>query len=101
MAAKGYYDCQKAMVVTNSYYTDQAKTLASKNGVGLWNRKDLVRALLKIRENGERKSMHTLQEATKKEESPITCAVCGAPVSDKVRQYCLSHRERFGMCQAK
>jgi restriction system protein len=95
VAAKGYYDCQAAMVVTNSYYTNQAKTLASKNGVELWDRKDLVRALLKIRDDGVVKPIHTLQEDTKNEDSSTRCATCGAPVSEKVRQYCLAHRQKF------
>lgn len=25
-----------------------------------------------------------------------TCVICGQPVSEKVRQYCLDHEERFG-----
>jgi restriction system protein len=51
VAAKGYYSCDKAMVVTNSYFTNQAKTLASRNKVELWDRKILVKNLLKIKED--------------------------------------------------
>lgn len=50
MASKGYYNCDKAMVVTNSFFTNQAKTLASRNKVELWDRKLLVKHLLKIKE---------------------------------------------------
>jgi restriction system protein len=60
VASKGYYNCDKAMVVTNSYFTNQAKTLASRNKVELWDRKILVKRLLKIKEdegtNANRKS---------------------------------------------
>jgi len=49
VASKGYYNCDKAMVVTNSYFTNQAKTLASRNKVELWDRKLLVKHLLKIK----------------------------------------------------
>jgi restriction system protein len=51
VASKGYYNCDKAMVVTNSYFTDQAKTLASRNKVELRDRKLLVKNLLKIKED--------------------------------------------------
>ena len=46
VASKGYYNCDKAMVVTNSYFTNKAKTLASRNKVELWDRKILVKHLL-------------------------------------------------------
>jgi restriction system protein len=49
-AAKGHYNCPKARIVTNSYYTEQACTLAKSNGVELWNRDDLVSALIEIQD---------------------------------------------------
>ena len=51
VASKGYYNCDKAMVVTNRYFTNQAKTLASRNKVELWDRKILVKNLLKTKED--------------------------------------------------
>jgi restriction system protein len=51
VASKGYYKCDRAMVVTNSYFTNQARTLASSNKVELWDRKLLVRNLLIIKED--------------------------------------------------
>jgi restriction system protein len=51
VASKGYYNCDKAMVVTNSHFTNQAKTLAFRNKVELWDRKLLVKNLLKIKED--------------------------------------------------
>ena len=56
VASKGYYNCDKAMVVTNSYFTNQAKTLASRNKVELWDRKILVKNLLQIKEDENKKS---------------------------------------------
>lgn len=56
VASKGYYNCDKAMVVTNSYFTNQAKTLASRNKVELWDRKTLVKNLLQIK-NYENKKL--------------------------------------------
>lgn len=89
VAAKGFYDCQKAMVVTNSFFTDQAKQLASKNNVELWDKKDLSKAMLKInaRESGILNN--------NKEDISYKCGICGVPVSDKVRKYCLDHPEKF------
>lgn len=51
VAAKGYYDCQEAMVVTNSVYGKQAMELARANGVKLWDRNDLVKALLSVKKD--------------------------------------------------
>lgn len=89
VAAKGFYDCQKAMVVTNSFFTDQAKQLASKNNVELWDKKDLSKAMLKInaRESGILNN--------NREDISSKCGICGVPVSDKVRKYCLDHPEKF------
>lgn len=95
VAAKGFYDCQSAMVVTNSRYTNQAKTLADKNSVSLWDRKDLVRALLTIKGDGEPKATHPAQENTKTEMPESTCAECGVPVSEKIRKFCLARPDRF------
>lgn len=86
IGAKGYYNCDRAMVITNSYFTRQAKELADKNGVELWNRIDLANNLLKIKKEGE----------IKVDESQSVCVICGVTVSDRVRQYCLSHPEKFG-----
>jgi restriction system protein len=43
VAAKAYYDCERAMVVTNGYFTEQAAILARTNGVWLRSRDDLAR----------------------------------------------------------
>src|SRR5947209_15438972 len=48
VAAKAKYNCQDAMVVTNSYFTHAAQELATVNGVELWNRERLARELLSI-----------------------------------------------------
>ena len=41
VAAMPYYKATKAMVVTNSYYTKNAKELAKANNVILWDRNDM------------------------------------------------------------
>ena len=49
VAAKGKYQCAEAMVVTNSFYTDEARDLARANRVALWDRNELVSAPMSIR----------------------------------------------------
>jgi len=41
VAAKGYYEADKCMVITNSYFTQNAIDLAAANNVELWDRDDL------------------------------------------------------------
>jgi restriction system protein len=103
VAAKGHYGCEKAMVVTNSYFTDQAKRLASSNDVVLWDRKDLALAmnLMDLSPNPSQtaqasKPVITEINMTNPTSNGSTCARCGKPVSEKVRDYCLSHEQRFG-----
>lgn len=92
VAAKGKYGCSEAMVVTNSYYTRQAEELARANGVKLWSRKDLADALLSVKKEV---SIET-EVATVKEDDQDLCAICGKPVSEKVKQYCSMNHEKFG-----
>lgn len=47
VAAQTMYRCNAAMVVTNSGYTQQASTLARSNNVVLWDRDQLITAMLK------------------------------------------------------
>ncbi|MGE5371702.1 MAG: restriction endonuclease [Solirubrobacterales bacterium] len=115
VAAKGKYGCTKAMVVTNSFYTNQAIELAKANAVELWNRDDLVRALLSVKDTpaplpakAEAEvvplpQVHEMQPEASEPEAAATeeptqavCAHCGKPVSEKVLQYCLDNEKRFG-----
>lgn len=45
VAAKAYYKANRAMVVTNSYFTSNARSLAHVNNVELWDRSNLVKKL--------------------------------------------------------
>jgi restriction system protein len=47
--AKSHYNCTQALVVTNNYYTNQAKQLAKESHVDLWNRNDLIRVIMQIK----------------------------------------------------
>lgn len=51
IGAKGYYRADKALVVTNSYFTTQAKNLARANSVELWDR-DRLQAIQRVVTNG-------------------------------------------------
>lgn len=46
VAAMRAYECERAMVVTNSRFTKQASHLAATNDVELWDRDELVRRLM-------------------------------------------------------
>jgi restriction system protein len=106
VAAKGYYDCSKAMVVTNSFFTQQAIELARRNQVELWDRDKLVSALLSVKEKtavtvspyiaGQTQAAASTDGRHLQDIPQNTCAVCGKPVLEKVMQYCLAHQKRFG-----
>lgn len=110
VASKGYYSCEKAMVITNSVYTRQAAELARANKVELWDRNDLVKALLSVKNVNATETMPIVAPnidndsyteaaiaAMESEELPgNNCIVCGEAVSEKVKQYCITHSERFG-----
>ena len=105
VAAKAQYGCDKAMVVTNAFYTAQAVRLARANKVKLWDRNHLVSALLSARKaarhsdtGDDRVSTVASQEGVQPSLFPVakaSCAKCGKPVSDKVREFCLSRPNRF------
>ncbi len=43
---RAVYECDRAVVITNSYYTESAKTTAEKTGVQLWDRKSVMQMLV-------------------------------------------------------
>lgn len=45
VAGKNYYNCSRAMVITNNFFTDSAIDLAKANNVLLWNRNDLMQLI--------------------------------------------------------
>jgi len=109
VAAKGYYACDKAMVVTNSFFTRQAAKLADRNGVELWDRYRLAKEMAAIGgksviAQAKAPKQPIARQATKAPEDAHafgdakgrTCAVCGQRVSESVRNYCLANERRFG-----
>jgi len=108
VAAKGYYSCDKAMVVTNSFFTRQAATLAHRNDVSLWDRNRLAKAMDSI--GGKRAvsqalapeepvpsqpAMFSADVDASPSEAGAVCAICGQRVSEKVRDYCLANQGQF------
>lgn len=106
VAAKAQYGCSEAMVVTNAFYTTQAVRLARANKVKLWDRNQLVSALISARKTAPYSSVnggHGRTVAPQERVQPLlfpvakaSCATCGEQVSDKVREYCLARPKRFG-----
>lgn len=45
VAGKNHYRCEKAIVITNNYYTSNAKELAYDNKVQLLDRDDIIRVI--------------------------------------------------------
>ena len=98
VAAKGKYGCSEAMAVTNSFYTKAAIELAKANRVKLWDRNDLVKALLSIKKDSPVIEQQQEVAATNVEQATMgndVCSVCNKSVSEKVKKYCLSNPQRF------
>lgn len=103
VAAKGYYGCERSMVVTNSFFTHEARRLASSNDVTLWDRKDLARAMTSVNVNAAPNVSTPAIKPTVTEinisnsgTNGSVCATCGRAVSEKVRDYCRNNEKRFG-----
>jgi restriction system protein len=110
--AKAMYDCARAMVVTNSVFSEQAKKTARKTGVELWSRDELVGSLVQARRTAQPPAerapkvvaLHAASEPgeapapppAEADEGEAICARCGVGVSEKVREYCRANAERFG-----
>ncbi len=62
VAAKAYYECSHSMVVTNSYFTDQAVILARANDVWMRSRDDLARSAA---------GLHTIKESVRQSGHPL------------------------------
>ncbi len=106
VAAKEYYQCAKAMVVSNNYYSQQAKKLATANHVELWDRDKLVTLLLVEKQTPIDVDLPMNSVVNPKLSVPTAftqaslasahCETCKKAVSPQVSSYCLNHPERFG-----
>jgi hypothetical protein len=60
-----YYDCDRAIIVTNSRFTDEAWRVAKKTNIKLWNRNYLIKVL-----QTEREHIHPPEKETITPEKP-------------------------------
>lgn len=74
------YGCSRGLVVTNSFFTEQAIECAEVHGVELWDRKVL--------------SDYVDGEAPQVDSS--VCAECGRSVTKGVTNWCLARPSRYG-----
>lgn len=115
VAAMPFYECNRAIVVTNSYFSKRAKELAKANQVELWDRKKLTRVALSLHQFTTTPPLLRITEplpiqpldhpatspvdrvmtTPKPAQTDSVCKVCGAPVSPGVRRYCLDQPNRF------
>lgn len=116
VAAMPFYECNRAIVVTNSYFSKRAQDLAKANQVELWDRKKLTNValslhkleaippLLRITEPPPVQAIQAptappvekLMAPPNPTQTDTVCKVCGASVTPGVRRYCLDQPERFG-----
>jgi restriction system protein len=107
VAAKGYYGCDRALVVANRAFTDQARRLARANKVELWDREVLVNKLVAARAKEHEFApsasddfapapVHGAIKALVSTQDETTCVTCGTTISERVRDYCLARPQLFG-----
>jgi restriction system protein len=118
VGARGFYRTDGAIVVTNRYFSQQARKLAHANDVRLWDREELVRALLNTAKHAAAPEVTRSVAALSPEQDPLGvmkaaepvgvavaapavaeagafCARCGDAVTERVRRYCLARPKRF------
>lgn len=103
--SKSVYNCQEAWVITNSGFTEQARDGAKRLGVKLWDRDVLIEKMSKVNASQtikviEQEQAYPITTSTvavpiKQEDDLFVCARCGKPVTNKVKEYCLSNPKCF------
>lgn len=79
IGATKYYNADKAMVITNSTFTENAFELAKANGVELWGRKELMRFLLSPQGQAPEEAVSN--------DSQHQCSQCGSELVRKKGKY--------------
>ncbi|HEV7566480.1 MAG TPA: restriction endonuclease [Microbacteriaceae bacterium] len=74
------YECDKGLLVTNSYFTPPAIECAEEWGIELWDRQKISEFL-----DGEVPQVNT-----------SVCAACAKPVSSGTTKWCLDQPWRYG-----
>lgn len=103
--SKDVYGCAEAWVITNSGFTAQARDGAKRLGVKLWDREILIEKMSKVnavqtikgndQESLSGNAVSNVIAPIIVEDDPYICARCGKPVTNKVKEYCLSNPKRF------
>lgn len=116
VAAMPFYECNRAIVVTNSYFSKRAQELAKANQVELWDRKKLTSVALSLHQLAaippmlritEPPPVQAIQPPTaspvdkmiappKSQPVDSVCKICGALITPGLRRYWLYQPERFG-----
>lgn len=71
--AKSHYKADRAIVITNNYFTKNAEISATENHVELWNRQKLI----EIMSESQNKGKSDMAVAPDVSEVPIVCPLCG------------------------
>jgi len=96
VSARSFYGCDGALVVTNACFTAPAIRLAAANGVELWDRGRLIRALLRP-EAGAPAAAPAADSPAPREASPRGgCATCGEPLAGRDLQHARARAFRLG-----
>ncbi|MCX7870768.1 MAG: restriction endonuclease [bacterium] len=96
VAAKGYYKADYAMVITNSYFTFNAKKLAKENNVELWNRKKLIKNIIQYLSNDNKQTSVNNELLKDDLQTDINfCFICNKRLTDKEIDYCLGNTNIF------
>lgn len=77
VASKAYYGCSLARVITSSFFTENAKTLAKVNGVQLWDRDTLLEVLP---DEEEKELLKRYDHLFRQEIIRTCCPRCGSPL---------------------
>lgn len=89
VAAKGYYGCHKAMVISNADFTEQASALAKRNSVTLIGRQKLLDEFVAFAEGRGKGRVRPLKAGA------AVCFTCGKVLTPKEIAYCLKFKESF------
>lgn len=103
--SKDVYSCAEAWVITNSGFTAQARDGANRLGVKLWDREVLIEKMSKANAAQTIKvtdlepvievMLSNVVAPSNADADLYICARCGKPVTNKVKEYCLSNPKRF------
>ncbi|TYB94774.1 MAG: hypothetical protein FXF54_05475 [Kosmotoga sp.] len=110
LSAYRFLDCSSFAVVTDNFFSDEAKEFAEDNNIELWDRNKLASSIIAVKKGksfwSTIKNLFTFNRYVNryfgsqtnndigKNVDPI-CAVCGVEVSEETKNYCLQHKEIF------